>query len=90
MRSVVQVYPGPPTKSVIKNNLWGCSSVGRAPALQAGGHRFEPVRLHQLFGLVLTNVATMYLAFEVTVSPARLVFGCVRDTLFDIVNRSDD
>ena len=26
----------------------GCSSVGRAPALQAGGHRFEPVHLHQL------------------------------------------
>ena len=26
----------------------GCSSAGRAPALQAGGHRFEPVHLHQL------------------------------------------
>ena len=26
---------------------WGCSSVGRAPALQAGGHRFEPGHLHQ-------------------------------------------
>ena len=25
---------------------WGRSSVGRAPALQAGGRRFEPVRLH--------------------------------------------
>ena len=25
----------------------GCSSVGRAPALQAGGHRFDPVQLHQ-------------------------------------------
>ena len=24
----------------------GCSSVGRAPALQAGGHRFEPGQLH--------------------------------------------
>ena len=30
---------------------WGCSSAGRAPALQAGGHRFEPVHLHQLFKL---------------------------------------
>ena len=28
--------------------LWGCSSVGRAPALQAGGQRFEPAHLHQL------------------------------------------
>ena len=25
---------------------WGCSSAGRAPALQAGGHRFDPVHLH--------------------------------------------
>ena len=47
MRSVVRVYPGPPVKSVIKL-LWGCSSVGRAPALQAGGHRFDPVHLHQI------------------------------------------
>src|SRR5579859_135836 len=29
---------------------WGCSSVGRAPALQAGGHRFDPVHLHQSAG----------------------------------------
>ena len=28
--------------------MWGCSSAGRAPALQAGGHRFEPVHLHQV------------------------------------------
>ena len=27
----------------------GCSSDGRAPALQAGGHRFESVHLHQFF-----------------------------------------
>ena len=27
---------------------WGCSSAGRAPALQAGGHRFDPDWLHQL------------------------------------------
>ena len=25
---------------------WGCSSVGRAPALQAGGQEFESLRLH--------------------------------------------
>ena len=29
---------------------WGCSSAGRAPALHAGGHRFEPVHLHQSDG----------------------------------------
>ena len=26
--------------------LWGCSSVGRAPALQAGGQEFESLHLH--------------------------------------------
>ena len=26
---------------------WGCSSAGRAPALQAGGQRFDPAYLHQ-------------------------------------------
>ena len=28
-------------------NIWGCSSAGRAPALQAGGHGFESHHLHQ-------------------------------------------
>ena len=27
---------------------WGRSSVGRAPALQAGGHEFESRRLHSV------------------------------------------
>jgi hypothetical protein len=27
--------------------IWGFSSSGRAPALQAGGERFDPVNLHQ-------------------------------------------
>ena len=27
---------------------WGCSSVGRAPALQAGGQGFESLHLHQI------------------------------------------
>ena len=32
----------------IKDPLkWGVSSAGRAPALQAGGHRFDPGTLHQ-------------------------------------------
>ena len=26
--------------------FWGCSSVGRAPALQAGGQGFESLHLH--------------------------------------------
>ena len=39
--SMVQIHPDPPESR-------GCSSAGRAPALQAGGHRFDPVHLHQL------------------------------------------
>ena len=31
----------------ITNPLWGCSSAGRAPALQAGGHGFDSHHLHQ-------------------------------------------
>ena len=38
---MVQVHLGP----LIKR---GCSSAGRAPALQAGGRRFKPDQLHFL------------------------------------------
>jgi hypothetical protein len=34
---------------------WGCSSAGRAPALQAGGQRFDPAQLHQIFVLTLSQ-----------------------------------
>ena len=27
-------------------DIWGFSSAGRAPALQAGGQRFDPANLH--------------------------------------------
>ena len=30
-------------------SIWGCSSVGRAIALQAKGRRFDSVQLHQFF-----------------------------------------
>ena len=32
---------------LIHEKCRGCSSIGRAPALQAGGRRFDPVQLHQ-------------------------------------------
>ena len=32
--------------------FWGCSSVGRAPALQAGCQEFESPQLHHFIGLV--------------------------------------
>ena len=33
-------------ESHLLRQAWGLSSVGRAPALHAGGHRFDPGRLH--------------------------------------------
>ena len=61
MRSVVRVYPGPPAftrldglrlgepdhdADIRVSRYRGCSSVGRAVALQASGRRFDPVQLH--------------------------------------------
>ena len=34
-------------ESCLPDQKWGLSSAGRAPALHAGGQRFDPVRLHQ-------------------------------------------
>ena len=34
------------TIGAVRLTARGCSSVGRAPALQAGGQRFDPAQLH--------------------------------------------
>ena len=46
---MVRIHPDPPVSAVGegRRSERGCSSVGRAPALQAGGRRFDPVQLHQ-------------------------------------------
>ena len=38
-------------KSVEEHNTWDLSSAGRASALQAEGHRFEPYRSHFYGGI---------------------------------------
>lgn len=38
----------PVTVMRVREILWGYSSVGRAPALQAGGQGFEPLYLHYI------------------------------------------
>ena len=38
-----------------KYTKWGCSSVGRAPALQAGGQEFESLHLHSVRNIKLCN-----------------------------------
>ena len=40
-------------KPTDKTLMWGLSSAGRASALQAEGHRFEPYRPHILWKTVL-------------------------------------
>jgi hypothetical protein len=48
---MVRIHPDPPLFGRVmganKTRDRGCSSAGRAPALQAGGHRFDPGQLHQ-------------------------------------------
>ena len=45
---MVRIQPDPPDAASLANGPWGISSAGRAPALQAGGRRFDPVILHHL------------------------------------------
>src|SRR5580765_4715723 len=52
---------------------WGCSSIGRAPALQAGGHRFDPGQLHQIRCPML-DVNTTPSSFLLTVT-RKVCFG---------------
>jgi hypothetical protein len=33
----------------IKALAWGCSSAGRVPDWQSGGHEFDPRQLHQSY-----------------------------------------
>ena len=37
----------------LSKEIWGYSSAGRAPALQAGGQRFDPAYLHQIWRICL-------------------------------------
>ena len=37
------------SSSLVSRSTWGFSSAGRAPALQAGGHRFEPCCSHHFW-----------------------------------------
>jgi hypothetical protein len=47
VRSEVQLLPDPPVLPNVARAVRGHSSAGRAPALQAGGRRFDPGWLHQ-------------------------------------------
>ena len=49
--------------------IWGVSSAGRAPALQAGGHRFDPGTLHQQKSWQLTVDSWQLTVKELTEVP---------------------
>ena len=40
---------------------WACSSAGRAPALQAGGRRFEPCHVHQISSSFQRSISADFL-----------------------------
>ena len=44
--SIVVRFSGSDDPGKAKEAIRGCSSVGRAPALQAGGQEFESLHLH--------------------------------------------
>ena len=75
MRSEVQLLPGPPFR--------GLSSVGRAVALQASGHRFDPDRLHHFHSLSVEMVVKFSRDEDTSSASADLWGIC---PLFDIVN----
>ena len=46
-------------RSVARATKWNLSSAGRASALQAEGHRFEPYRFHSNFGWSYGEIAQL-------------------------------
>ena len=64
MKKVVDKWVSHEYNKSCRCELWKHSSAGRAPALQAGGHRFEPCCFHQdlaatIYGRVVQLVRTL-------------------------------
>jgi hypothetical protein len=66
----------------------GFSSAGRAPALQAGGQRFEPAKLHHFISSLLAGLETskIFPEMKTTVSTVNAVDMADFPPFFDIVN----
>ena len=60
--------------------MWGYSSAGRAPALHAGGQRFDPAYLHHSYKK-LANKKTKYKFYE----EIKFIFGFKRTKSVTIV-----
>ena len=48
----------------LPESLWGCSSVGRAPALQAGGQGFESPHLHSIERSIARKTCKQQVAYR--------------------------
>ena len=72
---MVRIQPDPPTYQGETDRIapgwhcfiWGISSAGRAPALQAGGRRFDPVILHQI--LEVSGMKRKRIAYDLFLTP---------------------
>ena len=53
------------------SSLWGLSSVGRAPALQAGGQGFDPPSLHKVEILPSGRIFPLSLKYECLTEPVK-------------------
>ena len=56
------------------NRIWGFSSAGRAPALQAGGQRFDPANLHhkRLTETINESWVFHWVSYEIQNAPWKL------------------
>lgn len=64
------VQPAPSARQ--RRPLWGCSSVARAPALQAGGRGLKPRHFHQFWGRSSVGRAPRWQRGGRRIVPARL------------------
>jgi hypothetical protein len=64
-----------PVQLTLNTLYWGLSSAGRAPALHAGGQRFDPARLHHFLGKPRAQ-STMYRGL-LTMVDCALFFGTI-------------
>lgn len=73
---MVRDQPDPPSRW--NNDSWGISSAGRAPALQAGGRRFDPVILHQFPLIFYIKAISFEIALMLMLSQqrSRKTSGC--------------
>ena len=66
-------------------NVWACSSVGRAPRSQRGGHQFDPGQVHHKYPLVSSSKVT-YPKLDKMTYPTNMKQVLTRGLLFYISN----